>query len=680
MEIEDIEKYKPVIEKLRNLSEVIELDSIPTKVLGISTSTYNALGRGGVLNLSSLLQNLNSIFEGDFKYMGPIKLQEVHDKLENWIDITFGYQPNQVMLHTSSITSETDPIELAARRRRKIDAGVISEDIGKNDSRWLQEHGIPRPGEENSKTDDQKKISKHVKVPLDQSMPLFLATLKPNHRKIIEDLFGFYTGQLLTLQAVSNLHGVTRERVRQVKTIVMNLYRNKGYAQPLTEFIEAQVRAHHGAISESHLCTKIEQETFNSELKARNIYAFYKDYLKGALPETVIYLENADTWSSVDYSTEFINRITETIPEIFADGNIPLQWNDLYIKLLSCEGMYTLDEGFALAVVKCLRENGKIEQLTNGRWALPGINLKLKDKIIIILKEIGYPVHFKEITKIYNQQFPENQCRPNVIMNILQGKNGFVRVGRGLYGLPEWGLHDDGSLANAVRRILAASGKPMSLDEICAEVLKTWQVSEISILVAIQTDTRFEKTDEKTYQLTSTGMKVKKIKKRSDTSRRERVAETMRIMAAPARYDEITEKHNEIYPNTPLTSEAVRSILTTVKEQFHLIERSTYALVEWQIDPGRYIADKMYMRLLTTGDPFYLDEPDRGFRNRNGVSRDEIIAAIMNDPRLMIEDGFIILKQWDTEFAAQKIKRAKQLMDDARRASKRSISIGEWSS
>ncbi len=66
----------------------------------------------------------------------------------------------------------------------------------------------------------------------------------------------------------------------------------------------------------------------------------------------------------------------------------------------------------------------------------------------------------------------------------------FIRVGRGIYGLAEWGLPNDGSVANAVVRVLTEAGEPLSIIEVQDRVLAAWQVEESTIYQAMISDPR----------------------------------------------------------------------------------------------------------------------------------------------------------------------------------------------
>ena len=81
----------------------------------------------------------------------------------------------------------------------------------------------------------------------------------------------------------------------------------------------------------------------------------------------------------------------------------------------------------------------------------------------------------------------------------------FVRVGHGIFGLAEWGLSNDGSLANAVYRVISEARRPLHIDNIARRVLQTWRVNPDSVYAAIQQDERFEALGRGIYTIVESG-------------------------------------------------------------------------------------------------------------------------------------------------------------------------------
>lgn len=159
-----------------------------------------------------------------------------------------------------------------------------------------------------------------------------------------------------------------------------------------------------------------------------------------------------------------------------------------------------LSNAFILA---CLKADPEIEQTSTGLYALEKWSRTRLDEMIIVLREIGHPAHYKEITEKTNLLLPpEQRTNPRVIhAHLGRLPKIFVRVGHGMFGLVEWGLPDDGNLANAVCRVLEEAGQILHIDEITNEVLNTWCVNPSSVYAAIDNDNRIVRIEKGHYGL-----------------------------------------------------------------------------------------------------------------------------------------------------------------------------------
>ncbi|HSH79999.1 MAG TPA: hypothetical protein VLA19_15855 [Herpetosiphonaceae bacterium] len=79
--------------------------------------------------------------------------------------------------------------------------------------------------------------------------------------------------------------------------------------------------------------------------------------------------------------------------------------------------------------------------------------------------------------------------------------NIFVRVGRGTFGLAEWGLVQERSSADTACRLLEEEGAPLDLETLTDRVLDVWQIQRRSVRAAIDLDPRFEEVRTGVYWL-----------------------------------------------------------------------------------------------------------------------------------------------------------------------------------
>jgi hypothetical protein len=149
----------------------------------------------------------------------------------------------------------------------------------------------------------------------------------------------------------------------------------------------------------------------------------------------------------------------------------------------------------------------KIEQNKFGYWGVhDSREIKPKtinDKIFLVLRNYGKPMHFAQIAdKINEVSFDKKKANAATVHNELILDNKYVLVGRGLYGLAEWG-YQKGTVADVIEEILGESSKPLSRDEIINKVLEKRLVKKATVILALMNKDKFTRVDGK-YRLNTT--------------------------------------------------------------------------------------------------------------------------------------------------------------------------------
>jgi hypothetical protein len=123
--------------------------------------------------------------------------------------------------------------------------------------------------------------------------------------------------------------------------------------------------------------------------------------------------------------------------------------------------------------------------------------------MVIVLREHGKPLHYSEIAERVNQRLPEDQqtTAHNIHAHIGRLPEIFVRVGRGLFGLAEWGLVQESCSADTAYRILQEEGRALHIEALTDRVLETWHVKRNSVKAAIDLDDRIEQVGRNLYWL-----------------------------------------------------------------------------------------------------------------------------------------------------------------------------------
>jgi Holliday junction resolvasome RuvABC DNA-binding subunit len=109
-------------------------------------------------------------------------------------------------------------------------------------------------------------------------------------------------------------------------------------------------------------------------------------------------------------------------------------------------------------------------------------------------------MHFVEIANtIIECKFDKKKINLQAVHNELIRHDEFVLIGRGIYGLSEWGFKS-GTVADVISAILDGK-ESMSQEEIIAEVLKQRQVKPITVVLSLKNKNQFIRVGRKQYSL-----------------------------------------------------------------------------------------------------------------------------------------------------------------------------------
>ena len=157
-------------------------------------------------------------------------------------------------------------------------------------------------------------------------------------------------------------------------------------------------------------------------------------------------------------------------------------------------------------IKSCLTIDERLREITEG-WGLTDWRFvrprSIRDKVEIILKKIGEPLHFMDIAnRIREAQFDHKNVTVQAVHNELIRYPQFVLVGRGLYALREWG-YEPGTVADVIEKILKEKGA-LSKKEIIAEVAKQRTVKVGTISLNLQKMPYFKRVGRAVYAFDAT--------------------------------------------------------------------------------------------------------------------------------------------------------------------------------
>lgn len=325
-----------------------------------------------------------------------------------------------------------------------------------------------------------------------------LAPLNPRAKEVIVGRFGLSElGDRKTLESIGKKYGITRERVRQIENFALKIIKkSENYISESVVFDEIKkVMKESGGI--------VQEETFLEEIArdklTQNHIHFYlvlHDDFKASKED-----ENFNKHWTVDQSVSDIVHnslihlnLNITEEEMIAE-NVLLdrflkQMNDLHDVYKSKEMLHKY-----LNLSKTLGKNQMGEW---GKKTSPNIKTRgIKDYAYLVVRKKGQPMHFRDVAKEIFTEF-KRKAHVATCHNELIRDTRFVLVGRGIYGLREWG-HSGGIVRNVIIEVMEKHGKPLSKNEIIDLVKKERIVKDNTVVVNLQNPKYFEKTSEGKY-------------------------------------------------------------------------------------------------------------------------------------------------------------------------------------
>lgn len=366
--------------------------------------------------------------------------------------------------------------------------------------------------------------------------------LEERERDVLIRRFGLGGEGKETLEEIGKIHKLTRERIRQIETTSIKRLRQlknlDNYLGGLKNIIINLLEEHGGLMEKEYLFNNLVNFSIGggkngaNEMKHKRHFDFLISKLLHEEFEAIGDSEHFKDSFKLKYQSlehlealakELLEKIQE-IKKIFMTEELV----DLSKGLAAYKNNQekfspagSLDISGILAndlfkekadvvngnkvIYSILQAAKKIEQNKFGLW---GINdwreikpKTINDKIYLILKNSGKPMHFAEIADKINQiSFDKKKANAATVHNELILDEKYILVGRGLYGLKEWG-YQKGTVADVIEKIMAESGQPLNREEIINKVLGQRMVKKATINLALMNRDKFEITADEKYKI-----------------------------------------------------------------------------------------------------------------------------------------------------------------------------------
>jgi len=383
-------------------------------------------------------------------------------------------------------------------------------------------------------------FSSEEKIDTKKIIDDLLKNFSPKEKTVIKRRFGLDRAKRQTLEKVGQAHNLTRERIRQIEKTILDkilLDEIKEDLAQLRELVILLLEEHGGVAEKDHLFRVLDKVSdlslnFQDEEKKKKIKENHFDFLlsrifrddleeikredklKDAFKLKSQTLEHVEELSReltreikklkiVLETKELLEMITKLESfkkhEEKLKNPVRIRLNHLFEEEMPLEEKQVLEDYRGLySILKLLRE---IERNKFGHWGHASWNeispKTVNDKIYLVLKNYNKPLHFTEIADLINQtNFDHKTTNPATVHNELILDDKYVLIGRGMYGLKEWGLKE-GTVVQVIKDILASSSQALSREEIIDKVLKNRLVKKSTMNLALSNRKEFQRVGDK---------------------------------------------------------------------------------------------------------------------------------------------------------------------------------------
>ena len=303
---------------------------------------------------------------------------------------------------------------------------------------------------------------------------------KPVARTVLERRHGLRSGRVETLETIGNDLSLTRERIRQIESRAMRALRGEdslgtevdgirgGLRSKFVEILLSLGGAGTRAEVDAHMAPHVDLAAFSRSMALAflaRIAGFSMESPKDEGESWVLF--SSDKAQHVKSANDSLVNLAWEVPGILADRALAQVAVSLNVPKDSVETALRVDERLRIG------PSGGI-YVVRGRSGI-----RHADRIVIVLRSIAKPAHFKTIRKRLQDMYPETSDMSERHVHAVLG-NGepevFRRVGLGTFGLAAWGLPFASDSADLARQILESEMRWMSPQELTLR-MKTmgWQ-------------------------------------------------------------------------------------------------------------------------------------------------------------------------------------------------------------
>lgn len=339
----------------------------------------------------------------------------------------------------------------------------------------------------------------HVTFKPKQVTKHFLSVLPRRAQDVITKRYGLgVEPKKMTLEAIGESYGITRERVRQIENFAIASIRKSDVFKaetPIFEELRKVMLAQGGLVPEHNFLDNLAPDK-SGQNHVHFLLVLGDFFVKHKEDE-----EFTHRWATDHETAEKVHESLRKLYSSLSDDELveEAKMIDRFLShLKDVSEEYKNEE----ILRRWLSLSKKIGKNPLGEWGMahsPNVSARgVRDYAFLVLRKHGSPMHFTEVAKAIGEHFDKRAHIATTHNELIKDKR-FVLVGRGLYALSEWG-YSTGVVRDVIADILRKSG-PLSREDVVEKVMRERYVKPNTILVNLQNPKYFKKSKEGRYSV-----------------------------------------------------------------------------------------------------------------------------------------------------------------------------------
>lgn len=361
-----------------------------------------------------------------------------------------------------------------------------------------------------------------------KTLEVLFSHLTDKERDIVQRRFGLIGSAEQTLEEIGKQYAITRERVRQIQTLTIKKLKELEALRTeinQAEKVAVQLVEQYGGIMEEAFFLENILGYLEDHPNSQSALLFLAEYIfSDNINRIKQDREFNNLWKINSTNVDILKQVVSQMVTLIEAKGKPTKLNEILAefkqsefyqgnkdKILAATNFLELTEAEIDKVLEnYLRASRLIKQNLFDEWGLISWGSvqpkKINDKIYIVLKKTGKPLHFNAITSLINEaKFDEKIAYAPTVHNELILDNKFILVGRGIYALGDWG-YKSGNVAQVVEEVLQENG-PLTKNQVIEEVLKRRDVKKSTVYLSLTNNKKIKKTKDNKYILATDSAK-----------------------------------------------------------------------------------------------------------------------------------------------------------------------------